>query len=58
MTLSLRRTLFVVALVLALLAALLFWSISTAHATIPYLHTSYHSSHMQAFYCLPPPKGC
>ena len=58
MTLSLRRTLFVFALVLALLAALLIWSLSTAHSTIPYQHASYYSSHMQAFYCLPPPKGC
>jgi hypothetical protein len=58
MALSLRRTLFLVALALVLLAALLSWSISTAHSTVPYHHVSYQSSHMLAIYCLPPPKGC
>jgi len=58
MDLSLRRILLIAGLVLILVAALLIWSITTARSAGPFQHTSYQSSHMVAFYCLPPPKGC
>ncbi len=58
MTLSLRRTLLVVALVLVLIMALLSWSITLARSAVPSHPATYHSSHMLAWYCPPPPRNC
>ena len=63
MLLSLRKTLLVVLMALALLAGLVGWS-ARMSSTIPtmYHHSTILSTHTLAdgpnSYCLPPPKGC
>jgi hypothetical protein len=58
MDLSLRRILLIAGLVLILVVVMLILSITTARSAVPFQHSSYQSSHMVAYYCLPPPKGC
>jgi hypothetical protein len=62
MLLSLRKTLLVVIMALALLAGLLGWSARMSSMPNMYHHSTIQSTHTLAdgpnFYCLPPPKGC
>ncbi len=62
MLLSLRKTLLVVIMALALLAGLIGWSVRMTSIPSMYHHSNISSTHALAdgpdFYCLPPPKGC
>ena len=58
MVLSMRKTLLIVMIVLALLVALS--GLSAHMVTMPamYHHTGIYSSHVLAWYCPPPPRSC
>jgi hypothetical protein len=58
MLLSLRKTLVLVIMALALLAGMLGWSAHMISMPTIYYHTSVHSIHTLAHYCPPPPRGC
>lgn len=56
MAISIKKTLLMVILVLALLAALFGWTARMIAA--PSYHAAAHSSHTLAWYCPPPPRYC
>lgn len=62
MLLSLRKTLLVVLMALALLAGLIGWSARMISTPAMYHHSNISSTHALAdgpnIVCLPPPKGC
>ena len=58
MVISLRRTLMLVLLALALLLGLLGWSMTMHAAPVLPHHSSVQSSHAVAWYCPPPPRNC
>ena len=58
MVLSMRKTLLIVMIVLALLVALSGWAVHMVTMPAIYHHTGIYSSHVLAWYCPPPPRGC
>ena len=58
MAISIKKTLLVVILVLALLAALFGWTVRTVAMHSASYHAAAHSSHALAWYCPPPPRYC
>jgi len=63
MLLSLRKSVAIVIMVLALLAGLLGWSMHLVSMPAMYHHSSIHSIHALAdggpnYYCPPPPRSC
>jgi len=59
MTVSLKKTIVMIILALALLAGLFGWTMRmvTMPSALP-LHTGMNSSHAIAWYCPPPPRYC
>ncbi len=59
MAVSIKKTVVMIILALALLAALVGWTarMVTMPSSLP-LHTGIHSSHATAWYCPPPPRDC
>jgi hypothetical protein len=58
MLLSLRKTLLVVIMALAMLAGLFGWSMRMTSTPAMYHHSSIHSTHTLAYYCPAPPRSC
>lgn len=60
MQLTLKRTLFLILLVAALLIVLVGGIVRSeaTKAPLPGFHSGRHSAQQLAWYCLPPPKGC
>ena len=59
MAVSIKKTVVMIILALALLAGLFGWTVRmvTMPSSLP-LHTGLHSSHAIAWYCPPPPRDC